>query len=150
MISYSDVTVAVLRLRDGAQLPTFAKDGDACADLYWCDEVQDTVDIRPGSAAVLWCGIAIEMPDGWEGIIRGRSGNACGRNLSAHVGTIDSGYRGEIAVHLTNHSYTNQVIRRGDRVGQLAVRPVPAVRFLEASELGGSARGQSGFGSSGR
>lgn len=146
----SETTVRVKLLRDGAKLPTFAKDGDACADLYWCDEVQDTIDIAPGASATLWCGIAIEMADGWEGVIRGRSGNACGRKLAAHVGTIDSGYRGEIAVHLTNQGHTTQAIRVGDRIGQLAVRPVPAVSFVEVYELSDSARGTTGFGSSGR
>lgn len=141
------VWVKVKKLHPDARMPTFAKDGDACADLY---AVEDFVAYGYAvPTTVLKTGIALEVPPGYEAQIRGRSG-LTSKGVHVHLGTVDSGYRGEVGVMVTVHQSATANIRKGDRIAQIAVRPVPEARFIEADELGDSERGATGFGSSGR
>lgn len=142
------VDVLVLRLDDQVPLPKYAHHGDAGVDLI------TTIDatLLPGQRAVLPTGIAIAMPAGFAAFVHPRSGLAAkvGVSIVNAPGTIDSGYRGEIQVIVINHDlHTTAQFKRGDRVAQLVVQRVEAVRFHEVSRLPGSDRGQSGFGSSG-
>ena len=128
--------------------PAYAQPSDAGADL------RSTVDVTlsPGERAMVPTGIAIALPDGYAAFVHPRSGLAIKHGLSMvnTPGTIDAGYRGEIAVLLINHDRNEPiVIRRGDRMAQLVVQQVEHARFVEVVELPESVRGSGGFGSTG-
>jgi dUTP pyrophosphatase len=109
--------------------------------------------IEPGERATLPTGLAIALPDGYAAFVLPRSGLAarCGMALVNSPGTVDAGYRGEIKVIVVNLDRNAPVaLRRGDRIAQLVVQRVERVRFHEVSELPGTLRGESGFGSTGR
>jgi dUTP pyrophosphatase len=146
--SPAPVTVAVQRLDAAVPLPTYAIDGDAGADVV------TTVDatLAPGERAVLPTGIAIALPRGYAAFVHPRSGLAArvGLSLVNAPGTVDAGYRGEIKVIVVNHDPVRVIeLRRGDRIAQLVLQRVEQARFVEVSELPGSARGAGAHGSTG-
>jgi dUTP pyrophosphatase len=137
------------RLRDGARLPTRAHSGDAGLDLY----AADAATIAPGERATIGTGIAVEIPDGFAGLVLPRSGLAArhGIALVNAPGLIDSGYRGEVRVLLLNTDRREAFdVKPGERIAQLVVTRVPDAEPVEVAELQASARGEGGFGSSGR
>src|SRR5690242_519758 len=139
----------VTRLRDDARLPTRAHEGDAGLDLY----AADAAAIGPGERAAVATGIALEIPDGFAGLVLPRSGLAArhGIALVNAPGLIDSGYRGEIRVLLLNTDREEAFdVKPGERIAQLVVTRVSDAEPVEVAELRGSARGEGGFGSSGR
>ncbi|MBR2736879.1 MAG: dUTP diphosphatase, partial [Firmicutes bacterium] len=95
--------------------------------------------------------LAAEIPAGYAGLIYARSGMAVKKGLAPanKVGVVDADYRGEIMVALYNHSPEDRFVEDGDRIAQMVITPVPAVELVEAEELGGSVRGEGGFGSTG-
>ncbi len=107
--------------------------------------------IPPGGRAVVPTGLVLEIPPGFEGQVRARSGLALkkGLALANGVGTIDADYRGEVGVLVVNLGGDPVTIARGERIAQLVVAPVARAVFEEAGELRGSARGAGGFGSTG-
>ena len=131
-------------------LPEPATAGSAGADLRAA--VGEDIVIAPGGRALVPTGFSVEIPAGWEGQVRPRSGLAArfGLTLLNSPGTIDSDYRGEVCVLLVNLGADPFVVRRSERIAQLVVAPAPRVRFVEAEELPESARGAGGFGSTGR
>lgn len=131
-------------------LPEPATAGSAGADLRAA--VSEEVVIAAGGRALVPTGFSVEIPAGWEGQVRPRSGLAArfGLTLLNSPGTIDSDYRGEVCVLLVNLGAEPFVVRRGERIAQLVVAPAPRVRFVEAEALPPSARGEGGFGSTGR
>lgn len=131
----------VEKLSPDAVLPTQAYREDACFDLY----VVESGQIAPGKVAKIGTGLAIELKAGWEAQVRGRSGLAS-QGIVAHYGTIDSEYRLEIKILLINLSGEEFTYKKGDRLAQLAVRPVPKVSW-EEGRVTPTQRG--GFGSSG-
>jgi dUTP pyrophosphatase len=136
------------RLREEATLPAFAKPGDAGLDLT------STVDVEvgPGERAMIPTGLAVAIPEGFAGLVLPRSGLASRRGLTLAnaPGLIDSGYRGEITCAVVNLDREAPVaIRRGDRIAQLLIVPVPVVEARWAEELPESERGEGGFGSTG-
>jgi|SRR5579863_3593428 len=141
--------VRIKRLRDDAYLPEYAHGPleDAGLDLR---AVEQTT-LCAGVAQLVPTGIAIELPPGHEAQIRPRSGLAlkCTITLPNSPATIDPGYRGEIRVILLNLGKEDYVIQRGDRIAQMIVARYVPVEW-EEGELGDSARGSGGFGSSGR
>lgn len=142
------VEVLLTRLDPDVPLPSYARPGDAGADLV------TTVDviIAPGQRVTVGTGVAIALPEGFAGFVHPRSGLAAKAGLSVvnTPGTIDSGYRGEIKVCLINHDLTTPIsLRRGDRVAQLVVQRVEHAVFREVDELGESRRGTGGYGSTG-
>jgi dUTP pyrophosphatase len=144
----SSVEVLLTRLDPDVPLPSYARPGDAGADLV------TTVDviIAPGRRVTVGTGIAIALPEGFAGFVHPRSGLAAKAGLSVvnTPGTIDSGYRGEIKVCLINHDLTTPIsLRRGDRIAQLVVQRVEHAVFREVDELGESRRGTGGYGSTG-
>jgi len=102
--------------------------------------------------AAIPTGLALELPDGFEGQVRPRSGLALKSGLTVlnAPGTIDADYRGEVQVILVNLSPAPVTLRRGDRIAQLVVAPVTRATCVEVSELTETARGSGGFGSTGR
>lgn len=143
------IDVAVRRLRDDAVLPSQAYDGDAGLDLVACDEVR----LGPGERATVSTGIAVEIPEGYAGFVQPRSGLAARHGIGVvnSPGLVDSGYRGEVRVVLLNTDVREPfTVAPGMRIAQLVIAPVAAVRLVEVAELGASARGERGFGSSAR
>jgi dUTP diphosphatase len=142
------VEVLIRRLDPGLPLPERAHPGDAGVDLCAARDV----DLAPGERAVVGTGIAIALPDGYAAFVHPRSGLAArhGVTLVNAPGTIDAGYRGEIAVTMINTDRAAAVsFRRGDRIAQLVIQRVERAVFCEVSRLPGSARGEGGFGSTG-
>jgi dUTP pyrophosphatase len=137
------------RLSESATLPTRAHDGDAGLDLYAAEPAR----LAPGERAGVGTGVAVEIPAGHAGLVLPRSGLAArhGIALVNAPGLIDAGYRGEIRVLLLNTGRDAAFeIGVGDRIAQLLVTPFAATEPVEARELASSARGEGGFGSSGR
>ena len=133
----------------GGRLPTRAHEGDAGVDLH----AAEAAVIDPGERATVGTGVSVEIPPGHAGLVLPRSGLAArhGIALVNAPGLIDSGYRGEIRVLLLNTDRSEPFeISLGDRIAQLLVTPFAEVEPVEATELAASARGDGGFGSSGR
>ena len=136
-------------LSDAARLPARANPGDAGLDLH----AAEGATIDPGERAMVGCGIAIAVPEGYAGLVLPRSGNAArhGIALVNAPGLIDSGYRGEVRVLLLNTDRREPfTIAAGDRIAQLLVTPYLALTPAAVRELPGTERGEGGFGSSGR
>ena len=139
----------VAKLDPEAILPTRAHPGDAGLDLY----ARETAHIGPGERWSVGTGIAVEIPAGHAGLVLPRSGLARehGIALVNSPGLIDAGYRGEIRVLLLNTDPAETVrIEAGARIAQLVITPVAIAAPVEVTEVSDSARGDGGFGSTGR
>jgi dUTP pyrophosphatase len=148
-VGSNSVDLRVGKLNGDAILPTRAHDGDAGLDLYACEAAH----IGPGERWSVGTGIAVEIPDGHAGLVLPRSGLARehGISLVNSPGLIDSGYRGEVRVLLLNTDPAEVFrVEPGDRIAQLLITPIASVVPVEAEALAESARGEGGFGSSGR
>ena len=142
------VEVLIRRIDPGLPVPGRAHPGDAGVDLHAARDVE----LSPGERAVVPTGIAIALPAGYAAFVHPRSGLAArhGVTLVNAPGTIDAGYRGEIAVTMINTDRRSAVtFRRGDRIAQLVIQRVENAVFHEVATLPGSARGEDGFGSTG-
>lgn len=151
-------TIRVQRLEGhdpALPLPRYATPGAAGADLcanFLEDRRAEGLVLLPGQRALVPTGLALEIPEGWEVQIRARSGLALkhGIALPNAPGTIDSDYRGPLGVILVNLGEAPFAVAHGDRIAQMVVAPAPQARFAEAADLTETARGQGGFGSTGR
>ncbi|MGM9606993.1 MAG: dUTP diphosphatase [Oscillospiraceae bacterium] len=138
-------------LSPNAVLPRYATPGSAAMDLIAC--IDESVTVAPRQLVTLPTGIAIALPSAdYVALVFARSGLGVkhGISLSNGVGVIDSDYRGEIKVGLTNLSDEPYTIQPGDRVAQLAVLPVTQATVVQVSELDETGRGAGGFGSTGK
>jgi dUTP pyrophosphatase len=144
--------IAVVRLAGGAglPLPAYMSPGAAGADIVAA--VADDLVLLPGARALVPTGFSLEVPAGYEVQVRPRSGLAIKHGVTClnSPGTIDSDYRGEVGVILVNLGGEPFVVRRGERIAQLVVAPVVQAAFGEVAALAASARGEGGFGSTGR
>ena len=140
--------IAAVRLDGGLPLPAYAKPGDAGLDL----RASESVTLEPGERRLVPTGLAVAIPEGHAGFVLPRSGLAMHKGVTVlnAPGLIDSGYRGEIKVLLINHGAEAVSIDRGERIAQLVVQPVARARLVEEERLPDSARGEGGFGSTGR
>jgi dUTP pyrophosphatase len=138
----------VRRLDPDLPLPSYAHPGDAGLDLY----AADTTVLQPGERALIPCGVAIAIPEGFVGLVHPRSGLAVDHGLTVlnAPGTIDSGYRGEVKVLLINLGQDAAEVRHGQRIAQLVLMRVGMVDVREVDRLDVTVRGSSGFGSTGR
>lgn len=141
----SPMNVNIKRLNKHAVIPQYAKAGDSGFDLVATEDVI----IAPGETALIPTGLAFEIPQGYEMQIRPRSGISLRTKLRVQLGTVDSGYRGEIGVIVDNNHGVKYRIEKGYRIAQGVIAPVASATFTEVDELGGSDRGEEGFGSSG-
>lgn len=141
--------VKIKKLDPEAKIPVYGSEFSAGADLFAL--TGGDVVLMPGETAVIPTGIALEIPEGWTGLIFARSGLATKSGLAPanKVGVIDSDYRGEIKVALHNHSDKPGTVKRGDRVAQLVIVPYLKADFFEADGLEDTERGSGGFGSTG-
>ncbi len=142
--------VKVKKLNDKAIIPTYGSLGAAGADLYAMTE--GTVTIEPGATVLIGTGIAMEIPEGYVGLVFARSGLSTKQGLAPanKVGVIDSDYRGEIKVPLFNQSSQTRFVECGDRIAQIAIVPFLSAQFTECETLDDTNRGEGGFGSTGR
>ena len=141
----------VKRLDPRVQLPAYQTPGAAAVDLAAL--LEEPLTVAPRALVSIPTGLAIALPDaGWVALIFARSGLGIkhGIALSNGVGVIDSDYRGEIRVGLTNLSDIPYTIQPGDRIAQLMMVPVARAAVLELEELPDTARGAGGFGSTGK
>ena len=137
------------RLHPDARLPRRAHDDDAGFDLH----ATEAVTLAPGERAAVGCGFAMALPTGTAGLVLPRSGLALREGLGVlnAPGLIDAGYRGEVRVILVNHDpVETRTVAIGDRIAQLVIVDLPPATFAEVGELPPSARGDSGFGSTGK
>ncbi|MGK9388871.1 dUTP diphosphatase [Bacillus sp. RK1064] len=166
------MNVNIKRLSADATTPTYAHSTDACFDLYAADDVI----IEPGETALVPTGLAFEIPKGYEMQIRPRSGITLKTRLRVQLGTVDSGYAGEVGVIVDNiaedigkftvllnrtdgsDAYSPDLelvrlntysIRKGDRIAQAVIKPVEQATFTVVGALEDTERGAGGFGSSG-
>jgi len=139
------MNIDILHLHPHARTPTYATDGSACFDLYACE---DSV-VHVGSSVPIRTGIALALLPGWCLDIRSRSGMAFRHGVTAFHGTVDSDFRGEIQVLLTNWGEQPWIVKAGDRIAQARLTHCPRVTFWKAEQLDMTARGAGGFGSTG-
>ena len=148
----SELEIARVRPERDADipLPAYATAGSAGLDL--CAALESELVLAPGARALVPTGFAIAIPAGFEGQVRPRSGLALhqGVTVANAPGTIDSDYRGEVAVILVNLGSDPVTLRRKDRIAQLVIAPVTRVKVSEAASLPGTTRGAGGFGHTGR
>ena len=140
--------ILVTKLDNDAVIPTYAKPGDAGADLYAISELV----LAPGERALVKTGIAIALPNGYVGLVHPRSGLGLKNGISVvnTPGTIDAGYRGEIGVVLINHDlHESFQVKKGDRIAQLVIQKVENSNFKIVSQLPESERSAGGYGSTG-
>jgi dUTP pyrophosphatase len=139
----------VAKLKDGARVPSRAHEGDAGLDLYACEAAH----LGPGERWSVGTGVAVEIPEGHAGLVLPRSGLARDHGISLvnSPGLIDAGYRGEVRVLLLNTDPAEVFrIEVGERIAQLVIAPIALADPVEVESLSESARGDGGFGSSGR
>ncbi|MCQ6524824.1 dUTP diphosphatase [Bacillus paranthracis] len=142
--------VKIKRVKD-VELPRYAKPGDSGFDLV---VAEDTI-IWPGETKVVQTGLAFEIPPGYELQVRPRSGMTRNTKLRVVLGTVDSGYRGEVGVLVDNTEIPKaanmqaHVIEKGTRIAQGVIAPVIIAHFDEVDELSHSERGTNGYGSTG-
>lgn len=138
----------VLIVADDAFLPTYAQPGDAGADLR-----SRVAAVVPAHGRVLVpTGVSIALPDGYVGLVHPRSGLAHKHGITVlnTPGTVDAGYRGEIAVNLYNSTDTDFAVEIGDRIAQLVIQQVERAQFIKVERLPESDRGEGGHGSTGK
>ncbi|GIT91218.1 deoxyuridine 5'-triphosphate nucleotidohydrolase [Jannaschia pagri] len=149
----TEITVAFARLPGADKdlpLPRYETEGAAGADLC-ADTGGETVTLDPGQRALVGTGLRVAVPDGYEMQVRPRSGLALkhGITLVNAPGTVDADYRGPLGVILINHGTAPFEVTHGMRIAQAVLAPVTRAVFAEVAELGDTARGAGGFGSTG-
>ena len=143
------VPITVLDGNGDLPLPSYQSAHAAAMDLHAA--VREPMTIAPGAIAVVGCGFAMALPDGYEAQVRPRSGLASksGVTVVNAPGTIDADYRGEVKVALINLGPTPFLVERGARIAQLVVAPVTQIRWRRVDTLEATARGAGGFGHTG-
>lgn len=130
-------------------LPKYETEGSAGFDLRAF--MPEPITIKPLERLLIPTGLFIEIPDGYEGQVRPRSGLAFKKGLTMvnSPGTIDSDYRGELKIIIINLSQENQTIESGERIAQMVITPYAKATFVTENELSNTTRGEGGFGSTG-
>ncbi len=145
----NEIEIKFRRLTPLAVVPAYQTAHAAGMDLHAA--IATPVVIDPGEIAMISCGFAVEIPEGYEGQVRPRSGLAtkCGVSIPNAPGTVDSDYRGEMKVALINHGREPFTVEPSMRIAQLVIAPVVRARMCESADLTQTARGAGGFGSTG-
>lgn len=139
------VKVQIKKLNEDAVIPQYAHKTDAGADVYAIEDVT----LKPHETQLIKTGISVAIPVGYEIQVRPRSGLSLktGLRVANAPGTIDSDYRGEVCVIMTNTANLSQTINKGDKIAQLVISAVPMIDWVEVDELDSTERGEGGFGS---
>lgn len=138
--------IKIKRLDKDLPVPVYAYKGDAAFDLLSREEIE----VVSGGWKEVPTGIALEIPDGYAGLIWDKSGIAIKNGIKTLGGVIDAGYRGEVKVGIVNLSDKAYKFEKGQRVAQMIIQKIEQVEFVEVSELSETDRGGKGFGSSGK
>lgn len=140
--------VKIVKVDKELPTPAYAHAGDAGMDLYSADEYT----LAPGESKILSTGLKFAVPDGYELQVRPRSGLAAKHGITVlnTPGTVDHQYRGIVGVILINHSKEPYEIKRGERIAQAVFNKFESVSLIEADSLDETARGEGGFGSTGK
>ena len=136
-----------LKLVEGGRLPEFKTDGAVCADCY--SRCEKPIEIKSGERKLIPLGFAVELPKGYEMVLRPRSGMSK-NGIDVAIGTIDFDYRGEVMVCVINNIDKAIAVETDTRICQCALRQVPETEFEVVSELSETIRGNNGFGSTGK
>lgn len=136
-----------IKIFDGGRMPEYKHDDDSCADCY-ARLAEAKITIPNGGRCLVNLGFAIELPKGWEAVIRPRSGLSK-RGIDIAQGTVDAGYRGEVAACVINNSGGDYVVYHGDRICQMKIQEARQFAFERVSELSDTERGAAGWGSTG-
>lgn len=148
------IEIGVKRLAhaEGLALPAYQSDEAAGFDLVAAVPEAAPIDLAPGARVLVPTGLIFEIPPGYEGQVRPRSGLALKHGVTVlnSPGTIDADYRGEVKVILVNLGAETFRIGRGERVAQFVAAPVTRARLVVVEAVGETARGSGGFGSTGR
>lgn len=140
------MNLKIKKLHPNAKIPSYANYGDAGFDLY----VPESITLEPGDRRTIPLGLAVEIPDGYVGLMFDKSSLSHKQGLKTFGNVIDSGYRGEVHAGLINQSGVTQTLEAGQKIIQMLIIPVMRVDIEEANELSPSERGAGGFGSSGK
>lgn len=142
--------VKIKLLRENAVCPSYQSASAAGADLYAA--LDSAIAVEAGQSVLVPTGVAMEIPEGFVGLVYARSGLATKKGLAPanKVGVIDSDYRGEIMVALHNHSGERAQVLSGERIAQIVIAPYLTAEFEPCDELSKTARGEGGFGSTGK
>lgn len=138
------INVKFKKLNPNAIPFSYSREQDACMDMY---ALEGTI-IPASTTKIIPTGIAVEIPQGYEGLVRGRSGLAS-KGITAHLGTIDETYRGDVGMIIANHTNADFKVEAGMRLAQFTVKPVYHIQLEEVEELSDTSRGSNGYGSSG-
>lgn len=143
------VRIGVVKIRETAIIPRYMTEHAAGMDLHAA--LDDLMVVAPGERVLIPTGLALEIPAGYEGQVRPRSGLALRQGIALvnSPGTIDADYRGEVGVIVINLGHTPVTFTPGDRIAQLVIAPVTRVVFDEVAELGSTQRAAGGFGHTG-
>jgi dUTP pyrophosphatase len=143
------IKVKIKKLHPEAIIPQYMTEHAAGMDL--CTVVDEPVSLKPGERTLLPTGLAMEIPPGYEGQVRPRSGLALKKGIALvnSPGTIDADYRGEIGIIVINHGQEIVEFQPGDRVAQLIIAPVTQADLVEVQDLNDSDRSSGGFGHTG-
>lgn len=136
----------IKKLKPEAKLPAYALPGDAGMDLFAAEKFT----LKKGEKGAVPTGIAMEIPEGFVGLIWDKSGLAMKHGLKTLGGVVDSGYRGEVLVGMMNLGPADYTFEKGHKVAQMLIQKKESVAIEEASELSSTERGAGGFGSSGK
>lgn len=148
IVIYMKKTLKIVRVREGVPAPQYALPGDAGFDLF----VGERIALAPMERASINTGLKMEIPKGCVGIIYEKSGLSFKHGIITYGNVIDSGYRGEVKVGVMNLGKETHVFEPGHKVAQMIIHSYEEVRFKEVQEgeLSASARGERGFGSTGK
>ena len=146
------IQLKITRLKNNKDLPlpSYESLGSSGMDIRAC--IESVVELKPGERRLIPTGFAVSIPQGYEAQVRPRSGLALhhGIGMVNSPGTIDSDYRGEIAILLINWGEKPVIIERGDRIAQLVISKAYHAEFIESEYLDNTTRGNGGFGHTGR
>ena len=137
--------VQIKRTHSDAVLPSYAYSGDAGLDIYSCVDAE----ISAGEKEIVPTGLTIAVPAGHVGFVWDKSGIASKHHIKTMAGVLDSNYRGELKVVLTNLGRATYKIEKGQKIAQLVIQPYIQADIEEVGELDDTERGDAGFGSSG-
>ncbi len=136
----------IKKLDEDAVVPKYAHEDDAGFDLF---SVKDIV-VKVGERTAIHTGIAMEIPEGYVGLIWDKSGIAIKEGIKTVGGVVDSAYRGEILIGVINFSEKDYTFLKGHKVAQMLIQKKEKMDFEEVENLGETKRGEGGFGSTGK
>jgi len=140
------INLKIKKILDDAVIPSYAHAGDAGMDLFAAEDVK----VQAGGRVRVPTGIAMEIPEGYAGLIWDKSGLAINNGLKVLGGVVDAGYRGEVIVGIVNLAKDEYIIEKNHKVAQMLVQKIEEVDIQEVDELNDTSRSDNGFGSTGK